>query len=77
MEVLWLGVKSELLLLAYTTATAVLDLSRICDVSRSLWQLWILNPLSKATDCTCISWILVALLTAEPQRELLELPIFQ
>ena len=31
--------------LAYTTATAMWDLSLICDLNRSLWQCWILNPL--------------------------------
>ena len=32
---------------AYAPATAMLDLSRICDLCFSLWQRWILNPLSK------------------------------
>ena len=36
MEVPRLGVKSELQLLAYTTATATLDPSRICDLCWSL-----------------------------------------
>ena len=37
----------------YTTATAMPDLSRICD-SSLLWQRWILNLLSGARDGTCI-----------------------
>ena len=39
---------------AYTTVTATLDLSHICSHSCSLWQQWILNPLSEARDRTCI-----------------------
>ena len=30
------------------------DLSHICDLHLSSWQHWILNPLSKARDQTCI-----------------------
>ena len=44
----------ELQLLAYTTATATQDPSRVCDLHHSLWQCWILNLLSKARDRTCI-----------------------
>ena len=54
MEVLRLGVKSELQLLAYTTVTATQDPSHICDLHHSSQQHWILNPLSKARDQTCI-----------------------
>ena len=50
MEVPRLGVELELLLLAYTTALAIPDLSHICNLARSLWQRWILNPLSEARD---------------------------
>ena len=52
MEVLRLGVKSELQLLAYTTATATAtgDSSHICDLPDSSRQCQILNPLSKARD---------------------------
>ena len=45
MEVPRLGVESELQPPAYTTATAMLDPSCICDLHRR-----ILNPLSKARD---------------------------
>ena len=61
MEVLRLGVKSELQLPAYTTATATRDLSRFCNLYHSFWQCWILNPLSGARDQTQVlmaaSWI--------------------
>ena len=50
MEVPGLGVKSELQLLAYSIATAMPDLSHICDLDCSLWQCQILNPLSEARD---------------------------
>ena len=39
---------------AYATATATQDLSCIYDIWHSLWQHWILNPLSKARDQTHI-----------------------
>ena len=50
MEVLRLGVESELYLLAHTTA----ELSLICKLYHSSWQRQILNPLSKAKDRTCV-----------------------
>ena len=52
MEVLRLGVQLELQLLAYATATATRDLSRICELQHSSWQCQILNPPSKARDQT-------------------------
>ena len=56
-----LGVKSELQLMPYATATATWDLSRICDLYHISWQRWILNPLSEARDGTRIlmdiSWV--------------------
>ena len=50
MEVPRLGVQWELLLLAYTTATATPDLSCVFDLHHSARQRWILNPLSKSRD---------------------------
>ena len=62
MEVPRLGVQLELQLPAYTTGTATLDPSHICDLHYSSQQCWILNPLSEASDQTHIlrdtSWIL-------------------
>ena len=52
MEVPGLGVQLELQLLPYTTATAMLDPSRVCDLHYSSWQRQILNPLSEARDRT-------------------------
>ena len=54
MDVPRLGIESELRLLAYTITTAILDLSCIYDLHCSLCQHWILNPLNKARDQTCI-----------------------
>ena len=54
MDVPRLGVESELQLLAYTTATATLDLSCVFDLYHSSQHLPILNPLSKARDGTPI-----------------------
>ena len=54
MEVPRLGVELELQLLAYTTATALWDLSCICDPHHSSWQCRILSLLSEARDWTCI-----------------------
>ena len=42
MEVPRLGVRTELWLPAYTTATATRDLSRVCDLHHSSRQCWIL-----------------------------------
>ena len=50
MEVPRLGVKLELQLLTYTTATAMADPSRVYDLRCSSWQHQILNPLSEAWD---------------------------
>ena len=52
MEVPRLGVKSELQLPAYTTATATWDLSLVCNVHHCSRQLRILNPLIEARDQT-------------------------
>ena len=56
----------------YTTATAMPELSHICDLHHSSWQCQILNPLSEARDWTCI--LMDAMLgsqTAKPQWEIL------
>ena len=52
MEVPRPGVKSELQIPAYTTATAIPDPSHIWDLHHSLWQRQILNPLCQARDQT-------------------------
>ena len=52
MEVPRPGAESELP--AYATATATPDLSCVCDLRQNMWQPWILNPLSEATDGTLI-----------------------
>ena len=54
MEVPRLGIRLELQLPAYTTATATQDLSHICDLHHSSRQRQILNPLSKARGRNCI-----------------------
>ena len=51
-EVSRLGVQSELQLSAYTTAIAVWDLSRVCNLHYSSRQCQIFNPLSEARDGT-------------------------
>ena len=62
METPRLGVELDIQLLAYTTATATWDLSRVCELHHSSWQLQTLNPLSKARDQTRVlmdsSWVL-------------------
>ena len=50
MEVPRLEVKSELQLPANTTATAMRDLSLVCDLYHSSQRCGILNPLSRAGD---------------------------
>ena len=52
MEVPKLGIESELQLLAYTTATATGDLSRVCELHHSSWQCQIPDPLSESKDQT-------------------------
>lgn len=54
MEVPRLGVELELQMLAYTTATATRDPSRICDLRCILKPRQILNLLIEARDRTCI-----------------------
>ena len=71
MEVLRLGVKSELYLLAYTTATAMWYLSCVCDLHHSWPQCRILNSLSEARDQPESSWMLFRFVSAELRWELL------
>jgi len=58
MEVPKLGVELELQMLGYTTATATATAmpypSHICKLHHRSWQCWMLNPLSKVRDQTCI-----------------------
>ena len=74
MEVPRLGVKLELQLQAYTTATAITDPSHICDLCHSMWQCQIHNPLRKARDGTCT--LTDTMLATEPQQELLRTTFF-
>ena len=53
-EVPRLGVLSELQLPAYTTATTMQELGRICDLHHRSGQRQILNPLNEARDRTCV-----------------------
>ena len=48
------GVKLELQLMDYATATATPDPSHVCNLHCRSWQRQILNPLSGARDWTCI-----------------------
>ena len=61
MEASKLGVKSELELQTYTTATARKDSSHVSDLHHSLRQCWILNSLLRGRDQTRIlldtSWV--------------------
>ena len=61
MEVSRLGVKMELQLKPYTTATATKDPSQVCNLQDSSQQPWIFNPLSEARDGACVlmdtSWV--------------------
>jgi len=50
MEILRLGVESELQLPVYAATIATLDPRGICNLHHSLWQPWILNPLIEARD---------------------------
>jgi len=70
MEVPRLGVESELQLPAYTIATAMRDLSHVCDLHHSSWKSHIPDPLSEIRDQTCIlmgtSWICFHCATTGP-----------
>ena len=64
MEAPRLWVQSQLQPLAYTTVTATLDLSHVCDLYHSSQQHWIPNSVSEARDQTRV--FMVRLVTAEP-----------
>ena len=71
MEVSRLGVESELQLPAYTTATPMPDLSRLCSLHPQLTAMP--NPLTYGVRPgiePASSWILVRFVTTEPCREL-------
>ena len=69
MEVPRLGVESELLLPAYTTATTTPDPRHVCDLHHSSQQRWILNPLSEARDQTCNLMVPAGFVSTAPRRE--------
>ena len=72
-----LGIKSELQLQAHTTATAMPDLSHICDLCHGIQQCQIFNPLSEARGRTCILMdSMSGSSPAEPQQELPYLRFF-
>ena len=52
MEIPRPGVELKQQLLAFTIPTATSNPSHMWDLHCSLWQCWILNPLSKARDRT-------------------------
>ena len=54
MEIPRLGVEADLQMLACPTATAMPDLHRVFNLHHSSRQHWLLNPLSKARDQTCL-----------------------
>ena len=72
MEVSRLGVKSEIHLPAYTTATATWDPSHFCDLHHSSWQCRIPKPLSEARDQTHnLKFLSQICFCCKPQREIL------
>ena len=66
-EVPGLGIQSEPQLLATATATAMPDLSGVCDLHCSAQQHQILNPLSEQGIESATSWLLVRFVLAVPQ----------
>ena len=48
------GSQARGLIGAYTTATAMPDLSRVCDLHHSSWQPQILSPLREGREWTCL-----------------------
>ena len=76
MEVPRLGVEWELQLPVYTTATAMPDLSGICNLHHSSQQCQILNPPNEARDRTCVLMDTRQFVSTVPQRELPNLHVF-
>ena len=72
MEVPRLGVELGLQLLAYTTATATQDMSRVCHLHHSSWECQNLNPLSEARDRTRNLMVIVGFVSTVPQLKLQE-----
>ena len=70
MEVPRLEVEQELQLLAYTTATAIPDLSCICNLNHSSWQCQIPNLLSEGGIEPTSSGMVVRFVSTAPQWEL-------
>ena len=70
MEIPRLGIESELQLPAYVTATAMQDLSHVCDLHHGSQQRRILNPLSEARNRTRNPWYLVEFVSTAPRQEL-------
>ena len=66
MWVIRLGFASQLQPLVYTTATAMQDPSRVCDLHHSSQKRWILNPLSEARDRTRVLMGTSQFVTAAP-----------
>ena len=62
------GVQLELQLPAY--ASAMPDLSHVCDLYHSSWQRWILNPLSEALDGTIKKAIKTKFPTVNPEEKI-------
>ena len=61
----------KLLLLAYARATAIPDLSRVCDLYHSSQQRQILNPLREARDGTHNLMVPSRIVSTAPRWELL------
>ena len=65
------GVELELQLAAYTTATAMWDPSRVCNLYHSSWYRRIPTHWVRLGMEPASSWILVGFIFSVPQRELL------
>ena len=78
MEVPRLGVKSELQLLAYVTATATAtpDPSHLCNLHHSSQQGWNLNPLRRPGTRPKSPWTLVSFMTLSLRYDYTRVDIF-